>query len=384
MSPYDTFERILASLHEATLDDVQWLATASLIDEACRTTGNMLVFGERHPDDEVDIYLTRFCHRGQRRQDWERQYYQAYHPWDERAPRLARLPDHQLVHVTELYTEQELKTSATFNEALRQADSQNSLNVRLDGPAGTNIVWALADPLERGGWGSAQIEMIQRLLPHIRQFVRVRQALVGAEALGTSLAGLLDNTRVGVIHLERRGRIVEANDRARDILRHGDGLFDEDGFLHVRLPADHDRLQTLLAAALPPFGGEAPSGGSMAIRRSPGLPSLLLHLSPVGERRADFRPRRVAALALLVDPASEPRIDPELVASVLGLTPVESQVAALLAQGRTVREIAAATGRAEHTVRWHLGRIFKKRGLSRQADLVQLVLSLSESPGPRR
>ena len=384
MSQLDTFERILASLHEATLDDAHWLATAALIDEACQVKGNMLVFGERRPDDEVDIYLTRFCHRGRRRQDWEREYYQVYHPWDERAPRLARLPDNQLVHVTELYTEQELKTSATFNEALRQADSQNSLNVRLDGPAGTNIVWALADSLERGGWGTTQVELIGRLLPHVRQFVRVRQALVGAEALGASLGGLLDTTRVGVIHLDRRGRIVEANDQARGMLRRGDGLFDEDGFLHARLPADHDRLQTLLAGALPPFGGEAPSGGSMAVRRSPGLPSLVLHLSPVGDRRPDFRARRVAVLALVVDPVSRPRIDPELVASGLGLTPAESQVAALLAQGRTVRDIAAATGRAERTIRWHLGRIFKKRGLSRQADLVHLMLSLAEFPGPRR
>ena len=383
MSERDTFERTLASLHEATLDDAHWPVASALIDEACETAGNELVVGDGLGDN-VRIFLARFYWRGQHNEELVRNYFQNYHPWDERLPRLRQLPDSRLVHVTALYTEQELKTSPTFNEALLRCRGQNSLNVRMDGPEGSRIVWIMNDPIAPGGWGSGQIEMVERLLPHIRQFVRARQALVGAEALGTSLAGLLDNTRVGVIHLGRRGRIVEANDRARDILRHGDGLFDEDGFLHARLPADHDRLQTLLAAALPPFGGEAPSGGSMAIRRSPGLPSLLLHLSPVGERRADFRSRRVAALALLVDPASEPRIDPELVASVLGLTPVESQVAALLAQGRTVREIAAATGRAEHTVRWHLGRIFKKRGLSRQADLVQLVLSLSESPGPRR
>ena len=35
MSGHDAFERILASLHEAMLDDVHWPTTTVLIDEAC-------------------------------------------------------------------------------------------------------------------------------------------------------------------------------------------------------------------------------------------------------------------------------------------------------------------------------------------------------------
>ena len=83
---------------------------------------------------------------------------------------------------------------------LRDTESQNGLHVRLDGPQGSNIVWSLADSTEPEGWSSAQIETISSLLPHIRQFVRMRQALADAAALGTSLADLLDNTRLGVIH----------------------------------------------------------------------------------------------------------------------------------------------------------------------------------------
>ena len=52
--------------------------------------------------------------------------------------------------------------------------SQDSLNVRLDGPEGCRIAMALGDPVGRNGWENGQIETIQRLLPHIRQLVRVR------------------------------------------------------------------------------------------------------------------------------------------------------------------------------------------------------------------
>ena len=382
MSEQTVFDRILVSLHEAMLDDAHWPSTAALIDEACGATGNELVVAEGIGDD-VDILLAWFYYGGQRREDLEREYFEVYHSQDERLPRLRQLPDSRVVHVTDLYTEEELRTSPTYNEMLRRAGTQNALNVRMDGPYGSRIIWAIADPIEADGWAPDQIEMVERLLPHIRQFFRIRQTLVSAEALGTSLAGLLDNTRIGVIHLDRRGRIVEANDRARGFLRQGDGLLDRDGFLRARLPATDADLQRLLAGALPTFGGGDLSG-SIAVRHSPGRLRLALHVNPVGNRQAEFSAHRVAALALIVEPGSQPRIDPDLVASILGLTPAESQVAVSLAEGRTIRDIAAATRRQESTIRWFMKQVYNKLGISRQADLVRLVLSLAEFPRPRR
>ena len=102
---------------------------------------------------------------------------------------------------------------------------QDSLNVRLPGLDRSHIGWGLNDPVDSDGWGSSRITMVQRLLPHIQQFVRVRQALVRAEARSTTVTALLDNPRIGVLELDRRGRIMEGNDRARSILRHGNGLF---------------------------------------------------------------------------------------------------------------------------------------------------------------
>ena len=65
-------------------------------------------------------------------------------------------------------------------------------------------------------------------------------------------------------------------------------------------------------------------------------------------------------------------------AAALGLTPAQSQVVALLAEGLSVREAAAATGRQANAVYFLLKQIYKKQGISRQADLVRLVLSLTE------
>ena len=60
-------------------------------------------------------------------------------------------------------------------------------------------------------------------------------------------------------------------------------------------------------------------------------------------------------------------------------------MAVLLAEGMNVREVAAATGRRESTIRSdHVKHMFAKHGLSRQADLVRLVLSLASAPESRR
>ena len=376
MSDQDAFDRILASLYEAMLDDTLWPATSALIDEACGMQGSALLVGAGPPDDIRALFVGIY-YRGERREDYEREYLETYHPIDERVPRVRQLPDSRVVHITDLYTAEELKTSPTYNEMMRQSSGQDGLNVRLDGPDGSHITWSIADPVAPGGWEAPQLTLIQGLLPHIRQFVRVRQTLVNAEALGTSVTDLLDNTRIGVIQLDRWGRIIEANDRARHILRHGDGLSDRDGGLRVRTPADQARFGQLLAGALPTSGAVAISG-SMTLRRASLRPPFVVHVKPVVAPQPDFDALGVAALVLVVEPGHQARLDSGLVAETLGLTLTESQIAIWIAEGRSVREIAAATGRRPDSIRWHLKQIYHKQDLSGQMDLVRLLLSLAE------
>ena len=271
MSAQDAFDRILASLYDAMLDESQWPATSALIDDACGMQGNALLIGDG-PPDAVRVFCAGFYYRGQRRPDLEREYLEVYHPMDERVPRLRQLPDSHLVHVTALYTAAELQTSPTYSEFLRRIQAQDGVQVRLDGPAGSHFTWVTADPITRGGWASPQLTLLTGLLPHLRQFVRVRQALAGAEALGMTVTELLEATQLGVLHLDRRGQIVAANDRARALLRRGDGLTDREGVLQAQAQADRPRLARLVGGALPAVAGSAVSG-SMRVHRPPSGPS---------------------------------------------------------------------------------------------------------------
>ena len=382
MSREDLYQRILSSLHEAVLDDSHWPETSALIDEACAVKGSALGATAGGPLDKARTLFGWMCSKGQRQTELERQYFVVHYSLDERIPRMRELPDSQLVHVSSLYSPEEMKTSLFYNEGLPFYSAQNGLCVRLDGPGGSHIGWWVKDPVKGDGWSSSQVETIKGLIPHIRQFVCMRQALIDADAVGSSLATLLDNTRIGVVQLDRSGRIVEANDHARELLRRNEGLVDRGGSLHAFSPVDDAELQRLLARALPSFGRQGVSG-SMVVGHPLFLPRLALHISPTVEGHPNVLPRRVAALVLVVDPARRVAVDPSLVAAALGLTQAEAHIAVLLAEGNTVRDICIATGRTESTVRWHVKRILEKHGISRQMELVQMVLSLAALPKAR-
>ena len=377
MDSHGMLAGVLSALHNATLHDDLWPHTSALIDEACGATGNAIVVSEGFGENARVHYRAAY-YRGVRNEELEEDYFRNYHYRDERVPRLWRLPDSLLVHVSDLYTEQEKKTSPAYNEALVRIGDWNGLAVRLDGPDGTRITWNFANPSQPGSWATHQIEMIERLIPHIRKFVQVRQALASAQALSSSLSDLLDNNRVGIIQLDRGGRILEANDRALEILRRDDGLHDQNGVLEAWLPSDNARLQKLLAGALPSLGGHA-AAGSMTIRCFGGARKLMLYINPAETPPLDFGVRRVAALVLLTEPAGRPRLDAKLVADVLGLTAAESQVAVMLSEGMSASDIAMKTGRQASTVNTLIQRAYRKLGISRQTELMRLVFSLADA-----
>ena len=53
MSEHEAFERIVASLHEVALDHTRWSRATALIDEALRTHGSVMVFGDGDSAEDV-------------------------------------------------------------------------------------------------------------------------------------------------------------------------------------------------------------------------------------------------------------------------------------------------------------------------------------------
>ena len=84
----------------------------------------------------------------------------------------------------------------------------------------------------------------------------------------------------------------------------------------------------------------------------------------------------------MTDLDADRRAAPELLREVFGLSRMQATVAALLAEGREVKEIATELEVSGFTVRRHLADIMQKTDTARQAELVRLLSRLPEQPGP--
>jgi hypothetical protein len=68
MSNEDAYRRIVASLSDAILNDTHWLATSSLINEACGLTSNARLSGEG-PNNDMRVLTVGFYSRGKHHEE---------------------------------------------------------------------------------------------------------------------------------------------------------------------------------------------------------------------------------------------------------------------------------------------------------------------------
>ncbi len=194
------------------------------------------------------------------------------------------------------------------------------------------------------------------------------------------MGALVNEDLVGLICLDRRGCIVEANERGREVLRQEGGLRaslanDARGRLTSHLPEEAEAIERLLEAALGRHARGRP-GASLVLGESDNRPSLALHCHAVigGPHGASG----VGAIMAIV-PVRLP-VSAVAVRRALGLTPAESRVAAALAEGKTVAEIARAAKVRRDTVHWHLKQCYSRTDCRTQAEFVSLVLSVLRLP----
>ena len=86
--------------------------------------------------------------------------------------------------------------------------------------------------------------------------------------------------------------------------------------------------------------------------------------------------KTVSAVLFVTDPEEEHGPSPALLQTAYGLTRTEAVVAAHMACGRGVAEIARIGGTSSETVRTQLKQVFRKTGTSSQVDLLALLTSV--------
>lgn len=214
---------------------------------------------------------------------------------------------------------------------------------------------------EQQSFGSQDTGLLETLLPHLQRAIQLADMVDQLKARVKASATVLDLITVGVVIFDEFGERALANEAARKI-------FDLDSKILRQLSAEAAKMRDASRTAsskssearilhLPAQGGAHPFFAIIWDLPDDGL-----------DRRHN--------LAFIVDPAQEHniRIDQVALQRLYGLTSTEARVAALLAKGDSVAEIADYLGNTAYTIRTHLRHIFDKTGTARQVDLVHLLL----------
>lgn len=175
---------VVRLLQEAVFDETRALNLADSIDGACGLVGNQLAVTSSAGEPDMDCLFQQAQVRGLPQEDLELEYLERYAHRDERLPRLSVRPMGKPYHNTELWTESERKRLSMYRSFLPRVCSNDQLIVRMRGRGDTTVFWTLSREMDGGGWSFENVERIERLVPHVAHFVRVRQALAAADARG--------------------------------------------------------------------------------------------------------------------------------------------------------------------------------------------------------
>lgn len=262
-----------------------------------------------------------------------------------------------------------LSESALDDEAVQR------INTELLEPLGAGETYCL--PIGKPGHASAYLIWIKRrgetisaderawctaAFPHLSRAIAAYQRLRQAELAARLAGSALDHLAIGVAALDSSDRILFANREAERLIAQSDDL----GIHGDRLVALRPDLLHQLAAAR-----TAPQATRVRGKDEQGIGVLITPAGGRDEMGPDSRPERAIYFH---ESGSPTRVPERIVADLLGLPRNEARLAALLARGLTLREVAAELGVTENTARTYSKLVYSKLGISRQADLVRIVL----------
>jgi DNA-binding CsgD family transcriptional regulator len=169
-----------------------------------------------------------------------------------------------------------------------------------------------------------------------------------------------------VIYLEPDGTVIWKSPPAIAALQTDDDVVIRNGRLRIRDGRTNETLQAAIAWAAAHDSGLLSVRGALPIVHDAGegIPtrvwwvlagdgSIIFSMGSAG-----FNERRLDAAA-----------------AIFGLSPAQKQLAAHIAAGRSLPEIAEAMGITTNTARTHLDRIYEKVGVRTQPSLVRVLLS---------
>jgi len=231
---------------------------------------------------------------------------------------------------------------------------------------------------KKGNWEQEELALLSEIAPHLRRALNIHAEFTRLKLQQDALLKGLDKLVIGLILFNAKADVVYINPTARSIIETHPAL----SIIGHRISAHNAEEDQLLASTISNVANIDPDD---SWRQSVGIglthPDVSIPLpilvTPMHAHQLtselEYEGAKVAAF--LSDPNQSQPISADSLISVYNLSPAEAHVAIGIANGLSIDEIALSSHHSTHTIRSHLKSTFKKIGVSRQSELVKILLS---------
>lgn len=227
-----------------------------------------------------------------------------------------------------------------------------------------------------GPFGGDETALLRRLLPYLQRGLRAGQLLRRSQDIRQVALDALDVMPMGVMLVTVGGAVLGANHVARDVMGARDVLAVGRGGLEFIRDGRRTRFRELIADKMKtPLANRLPQPMAFPLARPGGLRPLSVLVCPVRMLHENAGWEQPAAVVFIGDPDRSNEIDESRLRQLYGLTAAEARVAALLARGHRLDDIAMRLDVAYETTRKHLKKVLAKAETDRQAELVRMVVT---------
>jgi DNA-binding CsgD family transcriptional regulator len=364
MDEQTRFDQIVENLYAGTLDAATWKDAINGIADWLRCSGGILFAA--NPTTQT-LYRDEIS-RGD--PALMQTYRQHWFSTDMRIAAGAAMPVGEPHNERQLVDKSKWNRSSLLNEFLLPSDYPFMVATWLHKSAHKVVALTFEGSIRRGPFDENDTRKLRRLIPHVQRALEIRDRLEAHEVQASALTSVVEQSHIGVIMLDQRGRILEATGLADRLLKTECGLRRaSDHTLWLREPAG-SQLRQWVMTGLPPNDLQ----GCLGVPRGGTLQSISLVVTPMPTVRVAWIGVDPRWLVFVFDPEQRVQPSAELISRELGISAREGEIAVLLSLGHTLSSIATRLGISLHTVRVHLKHVFEKTGSHSQNELIRRVL----------
>lgn len=257
-----------------------------------------------------------------------------------------------------------------FYQAILGADATccYGLGVNLVSTNGTVCRIRLYRMVDEDDFTSQDKSRLTLLQPHFQQALTLANRLEVQMTQSELYESALNRLHIGTLVLDENQQMLRCNHVAQGILDENDGLRWSGKGLDTHYRNERQIFRELIESG-------SPQPQIMSVTRPSGKRKLGLVVRSIPLRGESEGKGRPAWICFLCDPDVQTKAPREVMRQVFEFTPSEANLAMEIANGLSIDEAAEVLNIRRNTARTHLRAIFAKAGVTRQAELVRLVLN---------